>query len=142
MTCMSGTPPRAWPVNKMVVWAIFCFGFAMIPLAFAWMGDDLGETTSWLSEVIERGDIYLICVALVGDSVGRFAMVDKKKLIDVVGLGFAIAFTIMMSFEFGTISSMLHANRPITSGVVVMHSWVYVVSVLILGLGAVIRTED
>ncbi len=139
---MSAPPPRPWPVNKMLVWTIFCFVFAMIPLVFAWMSDDLGETTNGLREVIERGDIYLICVALVGDSVGRFAMVDKKKAIDVIGLGFAITFTIMMSFEFGTISSMMHAKRAVTPGIVWMYSVYYVVAVLFLGLGAVIRTED
>ena len=139
---MSSPPSRALPVNKMVVWTIFCFVFAMIPLAFAGMADDLGETSNGLREVIERGDIYLICVALVGDSVGRFAMVDKKKVIDLIGLGFAITFTIMVSFEFGTISSMLHAKRAITPGVVSMHSWYYVAAVFFLGLGAVIRTED
>jgi hypothetical protein len=139
---MSSPPPRAWPVNKMLVWTIFCFIFAMIPLAFAAMADDLGETTNGLREVIERGDIYLICVALVGDSVGRFAMVDKKKVIDVLGLGFAITFTIMVSFEFGTISSMMHAKRTITPGTVWMHSWYYVAAVFFVGLGAVIRTED
>jgi hypothetical protein len=139
---MNGPPSRPWPVNKMLVWVFFCFVFAMIPLLFAWMSDDMGETTNGLREVIERGDIYLICVALVGDSVGRFAMVDKKKVIDVIGLGFAITFTIMVSFEFGTISSMMHAKRPITPGLVWMHSVSYVVAVFLLGLGAVIRTED
>lgn len=139
---MSSPPPRPWPVNKMVVWIIFCFIFGMIPLAFAANADDLGETTNGFREVIERGDIYLICVALVGDSVGRFAMVDKKKVIDLLGLGFAITFAIMMSFEFGTINSMMHANRPVTPGIVSMHSWWYVAAVFFLGLGAVIRTED
>jgi hypothetical protein len=135
-------PPRPWPVNKMVAWIIFCFVFAMIPLAFAANADDLGETTNGFREVIERGDIYLICVALVGDSVGRFAMVEKKKNIDLIGLGFAAMFAIMMSFEFGTISSMMHANKTVTPGKVMMHSWWYVASVFFLGLGAVIRTED
>jgi hypothetical protein len=139
---MSPPPTRAWPVNKMVVWTIFCFVFAMIPLAFTAMAHDLGETTEGLQDVIERGDIYLICVALVGDSVGRFFMVEKKKVIDSIGLGFGIIFAIMVSFEFGTINSMMHANRPITPGVVWMHSWYYVAAVFFVGLGAVKRTED
>lgn len=138
---MSGPPSRKWPVNKMV-WAIFCFVFAMFPLFFAWMSDDMGDTKSGLQEVIERGDVYLICVALVGDSLGRFAMVDQKKVIDMIGLGFALAFAMMMSFEFGTLNSMLHATRPVPAGMVFHHSVVYVASMFILGLGAVIRTED
>jgi hypothetical protein len=142
MTCMSGPPTRAWPVKEMTVWFFFCFVFAMIPLLFAWSSDDMGQTKGGLLEVIERGDIYLICVALVGDSVGRFAMVDKKKVIDVVGLGFASTFAIMMAFEFGTLNSMLHAKLAPPEGLVWMHSFFYVISVLILGLGAVIRTED
>ncbi|WP_433967897.1 hypothetical protein [Tunturiibacter gelidiferens] len=109
---------------------------------FAWMSDDMGDTKSGLQEVIERGDVYLICVALVGDSLGRFAMVDQKKVIDMIGLGFALAFAMMMSFEFGTLNSMLHATRPVPAGMVFHHSVVYVASMFILGLGAVIRTED
>jgi hypothetical protein len=138
---MSGPPSRTWPVNKLV-WAIVLFVFAMLPLLFAWMSDDMGETRGGLREVIERGDIYLICVALVGDSVGRFAMVDDKKVVDLVGLGFAIIFAIIMSFEFGTLNSMMHARLPVTPGLVFMHSISYVVAVFFLGLGAVIRTED
>jgi hypothetical protein len=142
MTCMGNPTAHVWPTKRLLVWAIFGFAFAMIPVLFAKMGDDLGETTLGFREMVERGDIYLICVALVGDSLGRYVMISKKKIVDILGVGYAIAFAIMVAFEFGTINAMLHGDTPVPVGLVQRHSCAYVASVMILGCAAVIRTEN
>jgi hypothetical protein len=145
MTCMRTLTLKTLPWKGLLVWGIFGFAFAMIPLVFALTGDDLGETSRGFREVIERGDVYLICVALVGDSLGRFVMIRKKTIWDVLTVGIVIAYTIMVSFEFGVISAMLHSETTkamIPGGLVQMHSWYYGIGVLIIGCGAVIRTAD
>jgi hypothetical protein len=145
MTCMRTLTLKTLPWKGLLVWGIFGFAFAMIPLVFALTGDDLGETSRGFREVIERGDVYLICVALVGDSLGRFVMIRKKRIWDVLSVGFVIAYTVMVSFEFGVISTMLHSETTramIPDGRVQMHSWYYGIGVLILGCAAVIRTAD
>jgi len=136
---------RTLPWRGLLVWGIFGFAFAMIPLAFALTGDDLDKTASGFREAIGRGDVYLICVALVGDSLGRYVMISKKTNWDVLSVGFVIAYTVMVSFEFGVISTMLHREMTkamIPDGRIPMHSWYYGVAVLILGCAAVIRTAD
>ena len=131
------------PWKQLLVWGIFGFAFAMIPLVFALTGDDLGETAHGFKEVIERGDVYLICVALVGDSLGRFVMIRKKRIVDILGVGYTIAFAIMLAFEFGTINAMLHNNpTAVPAGLIQSRSLFYVLSVMILGCAAVIRTAD
>lgn len=145
MTCMRTLTLKTLPWKGLLVWGIFGFAFAMIPLVFALTGDDLGETARGFREVIERGDVYLICVALVGDSLGRFVMIRKKTIWDVLTVGIVIAYTIMVSFEFGVISTMLHSETTkamIPGGLVQMHSWYYGIGVLTIGCGAVIRTAD
>ncbi|WP_353064154.1 hypothetical protein RBB77_00105 [Tunturibacter psychrotolerans] len=131
------------PWKRLLVWGIFGFSFAMIPLVFALTGDDLHQTSAGFREVVDRGDVYLICVALVGDSLGRFVMIRKKAIVDILGVGFAIAYTVMVSFEFGVISTMIHGEPvKIPEGVIPMHSFYYGIAVFILGCGAVIRTAD
>jgi hypothetical protein len=142
MAGMGKHPSRAWPVKHLLVWTIFCFAFAMIPLGFATMGDQMGDTSSGLQEIINRGDLYLISVVLVGDSLGRFVMVRKKQIVDILGVGFSLGFSIMMAFEFGVISTMMHSNRVVNTGLVRMHSRYYLAAVFVLGCAAVIRTED
>jgi hypothetical protein len=145
MTCMRTLTLKTLPWKGLLVWGIFGFAFAMIPLAFALTGDDLSKTAAGFKEAIERGDVFLICVALVGDSLGRYVMIRKKTIWDIVSVGFVIAYTVMVSFEFGVISTMLHSETTramIPDGLVQMHSWYYGIGVLILGCAAAIRTAD
>jgi hypothetical protein len=52
-------------------------------------------------------------------------MVRKKRVVDILGVGFSLGFSIMMAFEFGLISTMMHAGRVVNTGPVRMHSWYY-----------------
>jgi hypothetical protein len=141
MPGMGNTTAHTWPFRRLSVWAVFCFAFAMIPLGFATMGDQMGETSAGLQEIVDRGDLYLISVALLGDGLGRFVMVRKKKVVDILGVGFTLGFIIMMAFEFGLITTMMHSYRAVDPGLIRMHSWYYLAAVFVLGCAAVIRTE-
>jgi hypothetical protein len=55
MAGMGKPPSHTWPVKHLMVWTIFCFAFAMIPLGFAGMGDQMGDTSSGLQEIVDRG---------------------------------------------------------------------------------------
>ena len=129
--------------KKIVLWVIFSFGFALLPFLFTFLGAQLGDAGFNVSEVIDRGDAYLIVVALVGDSLGRFAIKEQKGAFDIAALGACVIVGFIAVFEFATITELIHNKKAAqtTYRSVWLHTFWYLASALVLGLGSIIRTE-
>lgn len=91
--------------GKVVRWTIFSVGFSLIPFGFVILHQLLHNQSPSLAELIARGDLLLISVAISADALGTLigSEKDKNVVTYLAGGGCGIALT-GCSFLFGELS--------------------------------------
>jgi hypothetical protein len=134
--------------SKTIVFLLWIFGvvLAVIPLVFDFMHQRFGEEPSWVS-VIMHGELLLIALALLGDTIGRAATSDDEPILRVPILLASVVVAIIVVYDIGEIRSrvadLVKVDENSRVGLIIMgDSQLYFLASLLLSFATVMGLEE
>lgn len=73
--------------SKLARWAIFTVALSLVPLILDFISKSSNGSSHYVSEVIARGELSLICTALSGVALGELIGLSEKAKIAKILLG-------------------------------------------------------
>jgi len=134
--------------SKWVIFLLWIFGvvLAVIPLVFDYMHQRFAEQPSWVS-VIMHGELLLIALALLGDTIGRAATSDDEPRLRIPLLLGSFIVALVVVYDIGEIRSrvadLLKVDENSRVGLIILgDSRLYFLASLFLSFATVVGLEE
>jgi apolipoprotein N-acyltransferase len=134
--------------SRAIIFLLWTFGvvLAVIPLVFDYMHQRFGEQPSWIS-VIMHGELLLIALAILGDTIGRAATSDDEPMLRFPLLLGSIIVAFIVVYDIGEIRSRVADlakvdENSLVGTIIVVDSWRYFLASLFLSFATVVGLEE